>query len=234
MCNFAVLGFLAKIWPDKSGMTLFFTNNFFDMTRNSLILICCLALAVPGARAQGEGVSSAAVAATAAGARAQVEDVSSAAVSSSVATTAVVFSAASAAVGSSVGSSSVAGEQQLVTSQWQDGKRPVYCNVMGYNFWGAGKVKVKLDMGDGRFSTLYDVDGQPLKFGTMMSVLDYMSERGWRCIGTYFIGGGNSSRVIHYLLEKWVTGAEEKSSGLVLQKADDEPYERGKNGDDLY
>lgn len=226
-------------------MTLFFTNKFFDMTRNSLILICCLALAVPAARAQLEGVSTVvvsssiakvAVAATAAGARAQVEGVSTAAVGSSAASAVPVDVRQDAAgvVGSSVGSSSVAGEQQLVTSQWQDGRRPVYCNVMGYNFWGVGKVKVKLDMGDGRFSSLYDADGQPLKFGTMMSVLDYMSERGWRCIGTYFIGGGNSSRVIHYLLEKWVTGTEEKSSGLVLQKADDEPYERGKNGDDLY
>ena len=114
------------------------------------------------------------------------------------------------------------------------GSHPVYCNVMGYNFWGVGKVKVKLDMGDNKFSSLYDADGNQLKFGTMMSVLDYMSERGWRCIGTYFIGDGKSSKVIHYLLEKWVTSPDEKTAGLVLKKADDEPFERGKSGDDMY
>lgn len=118
--------------------------------------------------------------------------------------------------------------------EWQEGKRPVYCNVMGYNFWGVGKVKVRLDMGDGRFSSLYDEQGKALKFGTMMSVLDYMGVRGWRCVDTYYISDGKSSRVIHYLLEKWVSTDEEKLSGLQLQKAEDEPYERGKNMDDLY
>ena len=120
------------------------------------------------------------------------------------------------------------------TQEWQEGKRPVYCNVMGYNFWGVGKVKVRLDMGDGRFSSLYDEQGKALKFGTMMSVLDYMGVRGWRCVDTYYISDGKSSRVIHYLLEKWVSSDDEKLSGLQLQKADDEPVERGKNADDLY
>lgn len=120
------------------------------------------------------------------------------------------------------------------TQEWREGKRPVYCNVMGYNFWGVGKVKVRLDMGDGRFSSLFDEQGKALKFGTMMSVLDYMGVRGWRCVDTYYISDGKSSRVIHYLLEKWVSTDEEKLSGLSLQKADDEPYERGKNMDDLY
>lgn len=120
------------------------------------------------------------------------------------------------------------------TQEWLEGKRPVYCNVMGYNFWGVGKVKVRLDMGDGRFSSLYDEQGKALKFGTMMSVLDYMGVRGWRCVDTYYISDGKSSRVIHYLLEKWVSTDEEKLSGLQLQKAEDEPYERGKNMDDLY
>lgn len=69
---------------------------------------------------------------------------------------------------------------------------------------------------------------------TMMSVLDYMGVRGWRCVDTYYISDGKSSRVIHYLLEKWVSTDEEKLSGLQLQKADDEPVERGKNVDDLY
>ena len=34
-----------------------------------------------------------------------------------------------------------------------------------------------------------------------MSVLDYMGVRGWRCVDTYYISDGKSSRVIHYLLD---------------------------------
>lgn len=45
---------------------------------------------------------------------------------------------------------------------------------------------------------------------------------------------GKSSRVIHYLLEKWVSTDDEKCTGLTLRKAEDEPLERGKSGDDLY
>ena len=89
-------------------------------------------------------------------------------------------------------------------------------------------------MGDGKFSSLYDADGKALKFGTMMSVLDYMGARGWRCVDTYYISDGKSSRVIHYLLEKWVSSDDEKCTGLTLRKAEDEPLERGKSGDDLY
>lgn len=104
---------------------------------------------------------------------------------------------------------------------------PVYCNVMGYNFWGVGKVKVQLDMGRftrGKgFESIYEPDGKKKKFHTMMSVLNYMAERGWKCIGTYFITVGNSN-VIHYLLEKYVNDPEEMKEGLILKEDSEELY----------
>lgn len=120
-------------------------------------------------------------------------------------------------------------------AQFANGKRPVYCDVMGYNFWGVGKVKVRLDIGTG-ISSLYDADGKILKFESMMTVLDYLGKRGWRCIDNYFIGE-KSGRVIHYLLEKWVTSDEEKTEGLLLKNDVDEkkePYKSGQGGDDMY
>ena len=121
---------------------------------------------------------------------------------------------------------------------------PVYCNVMGYNFWGAGKVKVQLDMGrftKGKgYESIYQPDGKKMKFHTMMAVLNYMSERGWKCVGTYFISEPTGGKVVHYLLEKYINDPEEMKEGLILreesEKLDEEEkaeYEKNRV-DDLY
>jgi len=116
-------------------------------------------------------------------------------------------------------------------------KYPVYCNVMGYNSWGVGKVKVQLDLGQKTnskgFDSLYDENGKKMKFNTMVAVLNYMGQRGWKCINTYYITKGNAN-VINYLLEKWVISDEEVTEGLSLQSDTDEPWKPGKNGDDMY
>ena len=76
-------------------------------------------------------------------------------------------------------------------AQNNEGKRPVYCDMMAYNFWGIGKVRMILDMGDRKrgqeFETIIGDDGKQMKFNTMMEALNYMGERGWRVIGTYYI-----------------------------------------------
>lgn len=116
-------------------------------------------------------------------------------------------------------------------SQNEGHKRPVYCDVMGYNFLGVGKVKVQIDLGrktnSRGFDSLYDEDGKKLKFNTMIAVLNYMSERGWRTIDNYYISSGNS-KILHFLLEKWIISDEEITEGLILKE--DEPYK----GDDMY
>ena len=116
-------------------------------------------------------------------------------------------------------------------------KHPVYCCVMGYNFWGLGKVKVQLDLGrktnSKGFDSLYEQNGKKMKFNSMMGVLNYMSERGWRCIDNYYLTKGNT-QVVHYLLEKWISSEEEITEGLTLKEDTDEPWKPGKNGDDMY
>ena len=111
-----------------------------------------------------------------------------------------------------------------------------YCNVLGYNFWGVGKVSVQLDLGHKNYDCLYGEDGKPIKFDTMMGVLDYMAKRGWNTIGTYFISELSGPKVIHYLLEKTITDDTQITDGLNLKKAEKEekPYKRGQASDDMY
>ena len=114
------------------------------------------------------------------------------------------------------------------------GEYPVYCEVMGFNLWGGGKMKVRLDLGNGHL-TLYDTSGKMMKFNTIVSVLNYMGKRGWRCIDHYEVSGMSSGIVNCFLLEKWVKSDEETLSGLDLkEEPKKEPYKPGKGGDDMY
>lgn len=119
---------------------------------------------------------------------------------------------------------SISMEAQSVVKT-EDGKYPVYCTIYGYNFWGIGKVKVQLDLGDNsgakEYQSLYDDSGNKIKFNTMMEVLDYMGKRGWSVNGTYYITRGGGQNVINYLLEKKVTNDSEKTEGLTLREDKD-------------
>lgn len=106
-----------------------------------------------------------------------------------------------------------------------EGKHPVYCELVGYNFWGAGKVKARLDMGrkvpnrEG-FEYIYE-DGKKKKFNTMMEVLNYMAKRGWTVHSSYVVSEGMShNNVLHFLLIKFITSDEEIEEGLELSDKD--------------
>lgn len=128
--------------------------------------------------------------------------------------------------------------QVCAQNQSIEGKRPVYCDVMGYNFWGFGKVKVQLDMGDyayhssRSYDAIYEQDGKKKKFNTMMEVLDYMGERGWAVKSTYYITASPGHHVIHFLLEKWISDESERKEGLILKEDKEKPYEE--RTDDTY
>lgn len=117
-----------------------------------------------------------------------------------------------------------------VGAQTAKDRYPVYCVVMGYNFWGVGKVKVELDMGKYAntkgFDSIYEEDGKKKRFNTMMAVLNFMGERGWKCVGTYYVTV-SKSHVVHYLMEKMVTSKEEITEGLLLRE-DTEPVRKEK------
>lgn len=120
-------------------------------------------------------------------------------------------------------------------------RHPAYCEIMGYNFWGVGKVKVQLDMGkytkSKGFDSLYDTEGKKMKFNTMMEALNFMGERGWKCIGTYYVTRG-SSNVVHFLMEKLVVSSDEITEGLILkedtEQEEAEPKSKHGKADDMY
>lgn len=125
-------------------------------------------------------------------------------------------------------------------AQENEGKRAVYCDMMAYNFFGIGKVRIILDMGDRKsgqeFETICEPDGKQKKFNTMMEALNYMGERGWRVIETYFISEFKTS-VIHYLLEKMITDESQRKEGLILRPdkskdVEDDTYYKPKKKDD--
>ena len=108
-----------------------------------------------------------------------------------------------------------------VKSQSIENKRPVYCDMMAYSFWGIGKIRIILDMGDRKagqeFETICENNGKQKKFNTMMEALNYMGERGWKVIGTYYLESFKTP-VIHYLLEKWISDESERKAGLILEE----------------
>lgn len=102
-----------------------------------------------------------------------------------------------------------------------DGKYPVYCDIMAYNAFGIGKVKVRLDMGHKvtDYESLFDENDKKIKFNTIMEAVNYMAKRGWSVAQTYPLTdvGLSKQTVIHYLLVKYVTNDSEISEGLKLK-----------------
>ena len=116
---------------------------------------------------------------------------------------------------------SLGAQAQSVTQPGE--KYSVFCDLAGYNTWGYGKVKVRLDMGRKQvnkegYESIYD-GNQKRKFNTMMEVLDYMAKRGWRVHSTYVITESVAKQnVLHFLLEKEVTDDSQIDEGLELGK----------------
>lgn len=104
----------------------------------------------------------------------------------------------------------------------EDSKYPTYCDLKAYNFWGAGKVKVILDMGEvangkGAFESLYDTDGKQIKFNTVMAAVNYMAKRGWKLDKTYYVTEGVGKNVLHYVLVKNVKSDSEIREGITTK-----------------
>lgn len=122
------------------------------------------------------------------------------------------------------------------TSIFAQQSRPVYCDVMAFNFWGFGKVNITIDLGENRYGTICDDKGKATKFNTTIDALNYMSKLGWSVKDTYFLSSDISKqKVLHFLLVKQVTDDSQISEGIYVKpKKEKEPYKFGKNGDDMY
>ena len=103
-------------------------------------------------------------------------------------------------------------------------KYPVYCSVKGYNFWGVGKVKVQLDLGNktSNFESLLDENGKQIKFNTIMEVINYMAKRGWELDQVcFFTEGMSKTNVANYIMKKYITDDQQIREGLNTQAEKD-------------
>lgn len=100
-----------------------------------------------------------------------------------------------------------------------DGKHVVYIELLGSTNLFSTKVKVSVDLGQpsSEMFKLRDEDGKPLKFNTMVGVLNYMTQRGWEFVNAFPITHGNQN-VYDFLLKKYVKDDKEITEGLKLEK----------------
>lgn len=112
-----------------------------------------------------------------------------------------------------------------VSAQALNGKEyPVYCDLMGYNSMGIGKLKVLLDFGavtsGKQYESIYGEDGKKMKFNTVIDAVNYLAKRGWVVKSNYDLSSGSKGTVLHFLLEKIVKNDSEIREGLTTKPED--------------
>ena len=95
-----------------------------------------------------------------------------------------------------------------------------YCEIIGQeNSDGASLNNVYIDIGqqDNIFTSnsriLVDKDNKKIKFNSMIDVLNYMTQFGWKLEHPYAINDGGSC-YYHYLLSKGITDKKQIKEGL--------------------
>jgi hypothetical protein len=95
-----------------------------------------------------------------------------------------------------------------------------YCEIIGQeNSDGASLNNVYIDIGqqDNIFNSnsriLVDKDNKKIKFNSMIDVLNYMTQFGWKLEHPYAINDGGSC-YYHYLLSKEITDKKQIKEGL--------------------
>ena len=95
-----------------------------------------------------------------------------------------------------------------------------YCEIIGQgNPYGTSLIRVYIDIGqqDNIFTSnsriLVDKDNKKIKFNSMIDVLNYMTQFGWKLEHPYAINDGGSC-YYHYLLSKEITDKKQIKEGL--------------------
>jgi len=86
-----------------------------------------------------------------------------------------------------------------------------YCEIVGTQSFLSSKLTIVVDYGQnkGNFwaqltndSRLKDENGKPIKFNSMIDVLNMMHSEGWDFITAYTIGDAQHGYVYHWLLKR--------------------------------
>ncbi len=83
-----------------------------------------------------------------------------------------------------------------------------YCMIVGETKFMSNNINVSIDDGSDngswtnpKFNYLKDKNGKKISFETMVSALNFMSEKGWKFVDAYAIHNDNRT-VYHWLLSK--------------------------------
>ena len=93
-----------------------------------------------------------------------------------------------------------------------------YCEVTVRNSGMDNFINITFDFGLTRYpnALIYDEKGQPIKFRSPMDAVNYLGERGWRLVTSYYSDDAKG-QVRHYILEKKVTNRKQMEEGLKLE-----------------
>ena len=111
----------------------------------------------------------------------------------------------------------------ICTGMWAQQKQiqttyNAYCEVTINNGRMDQFTIMTFDFGYTRYpnALLYDEKGQPIKFRSPMDAVNYLGERGWRLVTTYY-SNDSKGQLRHYILEKKVNNRKQMEEGLRLQ-----------------
>ena len=105
----------------------------------------------------------------------------------------------------------------LVRAQQRQSQYNAYCEVTVGSTGMDQFINITFDFGYTRYpnALLYDDKGQPIKFRSPMDAVNYLGERGWRVVTSYY-SNDTKGQLRHYIMEKRVSNRQQIEEGLRL------------------
>lgn len=105
----------------------------------------------------------------------------------------------------------------FVRAQQSQSHYYAYCEVTVGSSGMMDYINISFDFGYTRYpnALLYDDKGQPVKFRSPMDAVNYLGERGWHLVTSYY-SNDTKGQVRHYILEKKVSNRQQMEQGLRL------------------
>lgn len=86
--------------------------------------------------------------------------------------------------------------------------KATYCEIVGTQGFLSSKITIKIDYGQKssiwkpQNNLLKSEDGKPIKFNSMIDVLNLMYSEGWDFVNAYAIGDAQKGYVYHWILKR--------------------------------
>ena len=104
-----------------------------------------------------------------------------------------------------------------VCAQQKPTQYNAYCEVTVGSSGMMDYINITFDFGYTRYPSalLYDEKGHPIKFRSPMDAVNYLGERGWHLVTSYYSNDAKG-QIRHYILEKKVNNRKQMEERLKL------------------